>query len=59
MYLSNNEQPKWKVAALKMYGEETSLSVHFPFTLSIIKKIPNCHLCMFSIVDPQKKNTFT
>lgn len=55
MILSNNEQPKWKVAALKMYGEETNLSEHFPITLSIIKKIPKCHVCMFSILDPQKK----
>lgn len=55
MIFSNNEKPKWKVAVLKMYGEETNLSEHFPFTLSIIKKIPKCHLCMFSVVDPQKK----
>jgi beta-hydroxylase len=52
--LSNNQPSKWRVAILKMYGKETDVSKHFPFTSSIINKISKCYVCMFSVLEPHK-----
>ena len=51
---SDNQPEKWRVAILKMYGKETDLCKFFPITCSILKKIPGCHVSMFSILEPKK-----
>jgi len=54
-FLSNNQKSKWRAVILKIYGNETKLSEYFPITSEIIRKVPKCHLCMFSILEPNKK----
>jgi beta-hydroxylase len=45
----------WQVLMLKTYNKETNKIKYFPKTYSLIKKIPNCTLAMFSVLPPGKK----
>lgn len=53
-FLADYQEKKWRVAVLYLYGKDTKLCEQFPITYSIVKKIPNCRLCMFSILEPHK-----
>lgn len=53
-HLADNQKEKWKVAVLKFYNQNTDLIDHFPKTIKLINKIPNCTLAMFSILEPYK-----
>jgi beta-hydroxylase len=53
--ISDDQNEKWRLAMLKIYGKNTDLCKFFPVTCSIINKIPRCRLSMFSILEPNKK----
>jgi beta-hydroxylase len=53
--ISDNQKQKWRAVFLNIYKRETDICKNFPITCSILKKIPRCHISMFSILEPHKK----
>lgn len=45
----------WEILMLRVYNKNTNKIKFFPKTYRLIKKIPGCSLCMFSVLPPGKK----
>ena len=51
----DNQEEKWRVLILDIFGNNTQICKHFPITCSLLKKVPGCRVSLFSVLDPNKK----
>ena len=51
----DNEEQKWTVLILDIFGNNTEICKHFPITCKLLKSIPGCRVSLFSVLDPYKK----
>ena len=51
----DNQEEKWRVLILDIFGNNTEICKYFPITCKLLKSVPGCRVSLFSVLDPNKK----